>query len=97
LHPVWVHRAERAAGLLGVPVETPLTVEHIVELVKHPLGCLKGIPLGSRKVALLNQADSVAEAENARELGRLLIELGFNRAVITSYLASEPVKEVIIH
>lgn len=95
LHSNWVHRAERAVSLLGVPAETPVTKDHIVHLVKHPLGCLKGIPANSRKVALLNQADSAEEIEKARELGQALIKLDFERVVVTSYLNRDPVKEVI--
>src|SRR5437762_8609927 len=34
-----VHRAQRAASLLGVPLGTALTQEHILRLVAHPEGC----------------------------------------------------------
>src|SRR5437899_9932326 len=44
-----VHRAERAVSLLGVTPGTPLKAEHILQLVKHPEGCLKGVPAQSRK------------------------------------------------
>jgi len=95
LHPDSIHRAERAVALLGVPPDTRLAKEHVLQLVKHPLGCLKGIPAHCRKVALLNQADSPDEIESAKELGRALLQSGFERAIITSYLSENPVKAVI--
>lgn len=95
LHPEWIHRGERAISLLGVSAETPLTKDHIIRLVKNPAGCLKGVPAQSRKIALLNQADSPDEVEKARELGRALLQSGFERVLITSFLSNEPVKEIL--
>ena len=90
-----VHRAERAAALLGVELGTPVTPDHILKLFGNPLGCLKGVPLKSRKVALINQADSTEEVNKAVALGRELRRHKIERVVITSYLAGDPVKEVI--
>ena len=95
LHSDWVHRVERAVELLGVRQGTPLTKEHIVQLVKNPQGCLKGVPAGSRKLALINQADSPEEIQRANELGQALVQLGFERAVVTSYASEGPVKGAI--
>ncbi len=91
----FVHRAERALALLGVAPDTRITHEHVVRLVTHPLGCLKGIPDHCRKIALINQADTSEEIAEARVLGQLLAPLGFERVVITSYLSDPPVKEVL--
>jgi probable selenium-dependent hydroxylase accessory protein YqeC len=95
LEPNWVHRVERAIPLLGVVAGTLVTKDLIIRLVQDPLGCLKGIPPASRKVALLNQADSPEEVEAAKDLGRALMRLGLGRVIITSYLSDQPVKEVI--
>lgn len=95
LIPNWVHRAERAAALLGVELGTSLTENLILRLVENPLGCLKGIPPKSRKVALINQADSPEEVKKASHLGRALIKYGLERVVITSYLDKDPVKAVL--
>ena len=89
-----IHRPERAIALLGISQTTQLTKEHILQLVKDPLGCLKGVPAHCRKVALLNQADSPGEIETAKELARDLVRLGFERVLITSYLTDHPVKAV---
>jgi len=91
----WVHRAERGAALLGVKLGTPVTEDLILRLVGNPLGCLKGIPPKSRKVALINQADSAEEVTKASVLGHELLQLGLERVVITSYMEGDPVKEVI--
>lgn len=89
-----VHRAERAQALLGVAPGTILNQEHVVKLLAHPDGCLRGLPAASRKVALINQADSPEEIAAAQSLARAVIPLGFERAVITSFLSDEAVKNV---
>lgn len=95
LIPNWVHRAERAASLLGVERGMSVTQDFILRLVRNPQGCLKGIPTESRKVALINQADSPEEVKKASTLGHALIKQGIERVVITSYLDKDAVKEVI--
>lgn len=87
-----VHRAERAVALLGTQLGTILTQEHIVQLLAHSDGCLRGIPAASRKVALINQADGIEEIEAAKKLAPALLPLGFERTVITSYLSDNPLK-----
>jgi probable selenium-dependent hydroxylase accessory protein YqeC len=91
----WVHRADRAAALLGVKLGTRLTEEHILNLFENPQGCLKGVPPGSRKIALINQVDDSAELEKAAHLGRAFLQHGIGRVVLTSYLDRDVVKEVI--
>jgi molybdenum cofactor cytidylyltransferase len=87
-----VHRPERAASLLGIPLGTIVTQEHIIRLVEHPNGCLKGVPDGSSKVALLTHADSADEVEQAKKLAASLLKVGFTRAVTVSYLDENPVR-----
>ena len=95
LTAAWVHRAERATALLGVELGTPVTDDLILRLMENPQGCLKGIPPESRKIALINQADSPEEVKKASELGHKLIRHGLERVVITSYLQKDAVKEAI--
>ena len=90
-----VHRVERALALLQVNPSTRVTQEHIAQLVRDPLGCLKGVPDHCRKIALINQADTPDEIAQAQQLGQLLAPLGFERVVITSYLSDPPVKEML--
>ena len=81
----WVHRAEIAAELLGKPLGTTVTPEIIRRLVQHPNGCLKGIPQGSRRIAVINQADTAAEIAAAERLLPSMMTYGFDAALITSH------------
>jgi probable selenium-dependent hydroxylase accessory protein YqeC len=91
-----IHRVERAISILSVAEETPVTPDHIIQLVNHPSGCLRGVPPSSRKIALINQAESNEEIDTAHKLAEALLKTGFDRAVIASFLAKEPVKKVIM-
>ena len=91
-----VHRAEQACELLGVELGTPLTEAHILRLAEHPAGCFKGIPRDSRKIALINQADTAENVERAASLAQGLLQLGIERVVIASFLEGDAVKEVIV-
>ena len=95
LTPRWVHRAERAVSLLGVELGTPVTEDLILRLIENPHGCLKGISSKSRKIVLINQADSAEEMKKAGDLGRALLRYGLERVVVASYMDKDPVKEVI--
>jgi molybdenum cofactor cytidylyltransferase len=81
-----VHRPETAAALSGSALGTPITEELILKLARHPEGCLKGIPSASRKSAMINQADSPEELERAKQLGKALLQLEFDRVVVNSFL-----------
>lgn len=90
-----IHRAERAAAMLGSAPGASVTEELILDLVKNPAGCLKGIPPASRRVALINQADSQPDLEAARSLGKKFLTCGLDRVVITSFMSEEPVRELL--
>jgi len=91
----WVHRSARAYDLLGLRADANVSEDIILQLLQHDGGCLKGIPLASRKLALINQADSAEEMAAAQSLGAKLQKLNFAKVVITSYASSEPVIEGI--
>jgi probable selenium-dependent hydroxylase accessory protein YqeC len=90
----FVHRAERAVGLLDVSPETLLSSTVILRLLEHPLGPLKGIPPGCRKIALLNQADSPADVTEAQRLAQTITPLGFDRIVISSFINEQPLQQI---
>ena len=96
LDAAWIHRAERATSLLAVDKNALMTEERIVKLVKHPAGCWKGTPAASRRVAVINQADSPQQVDEARSLAQKLLGCGIERTVITSYAGQEPVKEILL-
>lgn len=91
-----VHRVEQAVNLFGLTVGKPVTQGLIIQWVKHPAGCWKAIPPGCRKVAVINQADSLELVSTARGLGEKLLACGVARVVITSYTSTELVKDVLL-
>lgn len=58
LSPEWVHRPEQFALLSGLAPGAEITPAGLVELLLHPQGGLKRIPIAARRIALLNQADN---------------------------------------
>lgn len=96
LDAAWIHRAERAIALLDCQPSQLVTPDLIVQLVKHPAGCWKGTPAASRRVVVINQADSPQQVDQARSLAEKLLGCGIDRTVITSYAGNEPVKEVLL-
>jgi molybdenum cofactor cytidylyltransferase len=54
----WVHRPEIYAELSGIKYGDPISLEAMKNVLCHPSGGLKNIPLNARKVVLLNQADT---------------------------------------
>ncbi len=93
----WVHRAARARELLGLPAETTVSEEIVLQLLQHEAACRKAIPPASRQLALINQADSSAEMAAAQSLGDKLLKLHFDKVVITSYANAEPVIQGTTH
>ncbi len=59
LNEEWVHRSERFAKLSGLLIGAAITPEAVVKVLTHPSGGLKGIPAQARRIALLNQADTL--------------------------------------
>ena len=97
LSDAWVHGAARARSLLELPADAGVSEDILIQLLQHRDGCLKAIPSSSRKVAIINQADSPAELVAAQALGEKLQSQGFDRVVITSYASTEPVIQEMAH
>ncbi len=97
LSEAWVHRAARARDLLDLPTDSSVSEDILIQLLQHRDGCLKAIPSSSRKIAIINQADSPAEMAAAQALGEKLQRQGFARVVITSYANTEPVIQGMAH
>lgn len=69
----WVHRPERFSQLSGVRPGEPVTLNGIIRMMIDPLGGLKGITPGMKKIALFNQADQASlSQEEESELEVLL-------------------------
>jgi molybdenum cofactor cytidylyltransferase len=84
----WVHRPERFAELAGGTLGDPVTAEDLARVLNNPRGGLKSIPPGARRVALLNQADSVEIQTRAQHLASLLAP-AYHAVVISSLEQSQ--------
>lgn len=69
----WVHRPELFAEITGKDVGDPITADDFVKCMLSESGGLKKIPQGTRTIALLNQADSTWEREQAKSMSADLI------------------------
>jgi len=89
-----VHRPERAAELLGVQLGEPITAETVVRLLTHPLGGLKGVPVGATVVVVLAQGRKPPHPQ-ATTVARGILAAGRTaRVVLADLRAHEPVLEV---
>ncbi|UCC63779.1 MAG: putative selenium-dependent hydroxylase accessory protein YqeC [Anaerolineae bacterium] len=87
-----VHRAGRAAHLLGVPPGGPVTPRLLARLLAHPDGGLKGAPETARIVPILTWWHEERLAEAATEAAdRLAAGQGVERVIVANPQAEEPV------
>jgi len=69
----WVHRPERFASISGISGGEKISIRAVARVMLDPVGGLKNIPTGVRRVALLNQADAPELQSAANALaGKLL-------------------------
>lgn len=84
----WVHRADRFAQLAGLGLGEPISTEAITRVSLNPSGGLKEIPVGARRLCLLNQADNpMLQAQGNRIARSVTSEYA---AVIVAALTIEP-------
>ena len=84
-----VFRAERFSQLTGLRMGEVITLTHVRELLLHPLGGLKNIPVGALKVVGFNQAESVQAREAIAKISPDLLRGGYDR-VVAGGLKSAP-------
>ncbi len=84
----FVHRPEIYAALSGQNLGEIITPGSIVRVLTHPSGGMKNIPVGARRVALLNQADTPELQAQAKMIAEQLMP-GFH-AVISASLNPPP-------
>ncbi|MGB4595004.1 MAG: selenium cofactor biosynthesis protein YqeC [Anaerolineaceae bacterium] len=53
----WIFRPERLAELIDVEIGTPLNLEMMCQVLRHPFGGLKGVSSSAQVTLLLNQED----------------------------------------
>jgi molybdenum cofactor cytidylyltransferase len=69
----YVHRAERFAELSGLRMGEAITPDALKQVLTHPAGGQKNIPVHARKVILLNQADTPELQSLAKGLSQTLL------------------------
>ena len=57
LNEKWVHRPEIFSDLVGIPLGSEVTSQHLASALTSPRGGLKNIPAAARKLLLINQLD----------------------------------------
>lgn len=79
-----VFRPEIFSQLTGLPVGETIRLEHVLKMLTHPEGGLKGIAPNSRAAILFNQADaySLMPAENA--MIREALQGRYSAAILTN-------------
>lgn len=79
----WVHRVEYFAGLSGLNEGEQISSEAILRVLLDPSGGLKGIPVGVKKMCLLNQADNPQLQSKAKRIAISLIP-EYEAVIVTS-------------
>ncbi|KAF0111985.1 MAG: hypothetical protein FD147_499 [Chloroflexi bacterium] len=80
----WVHRPEYFARITHLKEGEIITIESVGDMLVHPAGGLKNIPIQAQKVALINQADNVEILAEARKVVPKLLDGGFDKVIIGS-------------
>jgi len=88
-----IQRAERFSALSGLEIGATVTAASLARVLTHPEGGLKNIPAGARRVALLNQADTLDLQAQANEIGQALLPV-YDSIIVAALAAPEPVKAV---
>jgi molybdenum cofactor cytidylyltransferase len=83
LNAEWVHRPELFQELTGLMQGDEITPAAVVSWLRHPQGGLKGIPLHSHRVALLNQADAAGTQAQAHTMAETLLA-DYERVIVAS-------------
>ena len=83
LQSEWVHRPEIFSQLTGCEPGTPISVDTILRYLLHPMGGLKNIPLNTRRICILNQADTKELVDDAEVMAPFLLEV-YDSVVVSS-------------
>jgi molybdenum cofactor cytidylyltransferase len=84
-----VHRPQIFARLSGLRLGALLDASSLASVLKHEQGGLKGIPVGARRVVMLNQADTPDLQSRASALARQLLE-AYDAVLISALEPASP-------
>lgn len=91
-----VFREDIFSELIGLPLGEPIWLEHIIRMINHPAGGLKGIPLTSKAVAVFNQADAATLTQGDQDLIRVTLQKSYFAAILTGLQSDFENCEVIL-
>ncbi len=83
----WIHRPEIFARLSGLHPGEGVTAQSIVQVLTHPEGGLKNIPVGASRSVILNQADTSERRLQGEEMAKQL--LGFYHSILVGSLVDQ--------
>ncbi len=86
----FVHRPERVARILGVPMGTLLTPERIAAVLAHPQGGLKGWRAPIRFVPILTLAAPDHATPDVIRTCRALLDISPARSIAVAWLGGAP-------
>ena len=96
LEPAIAHRIERVAAVTGAALGARLEPAHLARLLSSPEGALQGVGAAT-VVPVLNMVDDPAREAGARQVAERALAATdrFDRVVLTSMIAPDPVVDVI--
>ena len=92
-----VFREDIFSKLTGLPLGEPILLEHILRMLNHPEGGLKGIPPNSRAAVVFNQADAYSLMPEEKDMIRETLQGRYSAAILTSLRTDSENCEVILN
>ena len=92
----YVFRPELFSNLTGLPIGSPIQLDHIVSMLNHPEGGLQGIPQKSIAAVVFNQADAYSLNPEELNLVRLALHDHYSTAILTRLQIDSQCCEVIL-
>ncbi len=89
----WIHRVEHFETISNTGSSRQITPGMVAKSLLHPQGGLKGIPANTRRIALLNQADTIDLQSAAGAIARQLLP-SYHSVVIA---ALKETKVIAVH
>ncbi len=91
-----VFRPELFSVLTGLKPDEPVQLDHIIKMLNHPDGGLKGIPPNSKTAVVFNQADAYSFIQDDLVMIKEALQGNFCAAISTS-LQAERQKCLVIY
>ncbi len=92
----FVFRPELFTTLTGLSHGDPIQLEHVLRMLNHPDGGLKGIPPNSRAAVVFNQSDAYSLKSHELHLVQSTLQKHFSIAILTSLQTDSQNCEVIM-